>query len=190
MAHTPPPDETPDPLSSVDTPLTCALGLARPDCDDLEVLHRRPGHTSHNILREAVRNGLVTRVQLNRMHFGTRAKIKRVLCDTCAKAKISRTSFPRWRERMADFVPGLRVSADILIMLKPPLVRNLNMCGYIHWSRGKAFVLKCLDALVQSDFSPFGFTLRQRRGARVSQCTVVPTCPPDCHYTHLGTLQK
>ena len=60
VAPTTPPGETPDPLSSVNTPLTCALGFARPDCDDLELLHRRTGHTSHNILHEAVRNGLVT----------------------------------------------------------------------------------------------------------------------------------
>ena len=101
-APTHPPNEPHDSISSANMPLTCALGHARPDCDDLELLHRRTGHRSHNILREAVRNGLVTGVQLDRKHFGTRSKIKRVLCDTCAKAKISRTSFPRSRERMAD----------------------------------------------------------------------------------------
>ena len=118
-AHTHPPDEPHDPISSANIPITCALGHARPDCDDLELLHRRTGHTSHNILREAVRNGHVTGVQLDRKYFGTRSKIKRVLCDTCAKAKISRTAFPRSREQMADLRPGSRV-ADILIMLNTP----------------------------------------------------------------------
>ena len=87
VAPTSPPDEMPDPLSLVDTPLTCALGHTRPDCEDLKLLHRRTGYTSHNILREEVRNGLVTGVQVNRKHFGTRAKIKRILCDTCARPR-------------------------------------------------------------------------------------------------------
>jgi hypothetical protein len=40
------------------------LGKGRPDVDELELLHRRTGHTSHNTLREAVRKILVTGVVL------------------------------------------------------------------------------------------------------------------------------
>ena len=166
-----PPDKPHDSISSANMPLTCALGHARPDCDDLELLHRRTGHTSHNILREAVRNGLVTGVQLDRKHFGTRSKINRVLCDTCAKAKISRTSFPRSRERLADLGPGSRVGADILITLNTPsregykyvliLVDYASKYVWIYplVSRDEASVLKCLTTSVQSDFPPFGFKL-------------------------------
>ena len=133
--------------------------------------YRRTGHTSHNILREAVRNGLVTGVQLDWKHFGTRSKIKRVLCDTCAKAKISRTSFPRSRERMADLGPGSRVGADILIMLNTPsregykyVLILVDYASKYVWtyplvSRDEASVLKCLTTFVQSDFPPFGFKL-------------------------------
>ena len=116
-----------------------------------------------------VRNGLVTGVQLDRKHFVT--QIKGVLCDTCAKTKISRTSFPRSRKRMADLGPGSHVGDNILIMLNTPSREGFNyvlilvdyaskyVWIYLLFSRNEASVLKCLTTIVQSDFPPFGFKL-------------------------------
>jgi hypothetical protein len=95
-----------------------ALGEGQPDVDELELLHRRTGHTSHNTLREAVRNLLVTGVVLPRRHFGSKAKQKyKGLCDICGRSKIARRSFPRRPDRLANLRPRSRVSADVIIML-------------------------------------------------------------------------
>jgi hypothetical protein len=84
----------------------------------LKLLRRRTGHTSHNTLRNAVRNLLVTGVVLPRRHFGSKAKQKyKGLCDICGRSKIARRSFPRRPDRLTDLRPGSRVSADVIIML-------------------------------------------------------------------------
>jgi hypothetical protein len=51
-----------------------ALGEGQPNVNELEPLHRRTGYTSHNTLREAVWNLLVTGVVLPRSHFSSKAK--------------------------------------------------------------------------------------------------------------------
>jgi hypothetical protein len=84
----------------------------------LKLLRRRTGHTSHNTLRNAVRNLLVTGVVLPRRHFGSKSKQKyKGLCDICGRSKIARRSFPRRPDRLTDLRPGSRVSADVIIML-------------------------------------------------------------------------
>ena len=101
----------------------CALGSAVPDVDELELLHRRSGHVSHGILREAVRNQLVTGVLPDWKFFSTKACQKfKTLCDNCAKAKISRVLFPRSQERdqVTNLRPGKLVGTDVLIMLNVP----------------------------------------------------------------------
>ena len=86
------------------------LGEGQPDVDELELLHRKTGHTSHNTLREAVRNLLVTGVTLPRSLFGNKAKQKhKGLCDICGRSKITRRSFPRRPDRLVNLRPGSRV---------------------------------------------------------------------------------
>jgi hypothetical protein len=98
-----------------------ALGNAQPNIDKLDLLHRRTGHTSHQLLREAVRNGLVTGITLERKYFSDKARRKfKGVCDTCAKAKITRLSFPQQQDRVKNLLPGDRLSSDILIMLNEP----------------------------------------------------------------------
>ena len=146
--------------------------------------------------------GLVSGVQLDWKRFGTRAKIMRVPCNACAKAKISRTSFSRSQERMADHIPGQRENADTLIMLntssregfKYVLILVDFVSKYV-WlyplvSRDEASVLKCLAAFIQSAFPPFGFKLGQLHsdsGAELVSAKVLtsylPTESPP--YTHL-----
>jgi hypothetical protein len=65
-----------------------------------------------------VRNLLVTGVVLPRHHFSSKAKQKhKGLCDICGRSKITRRSFPRRLDRLANLRPGSRVSADVIIML-------------------------------------------------------------------------
>ena len=45
------------------------LGAGVPEVDTMELFHRRTGHTSYGILREAVQSQLVTGVRLDRKHF-------------------------------------------------------------------------------------------------------------------------
>jgi predicted DNA-binding protein len=84
-----------------------ALANAHPDIDKLDLLHRRTGYTSHQLLREAIRNGLVTGMTLERKYFSDRARRKfKEGSDTCAKAKITRLSFPQQQERVKNLNPG------------------------------------------------------------------------------------
>jgi hypothetical protein len=72
-----------------------ALGEGQPDVDELELLHRWTGHTSHNTLREAVRNLLVTGVVLPRRHFGSKAKQKyKGLCESAEGPRSPDAPFP------------------------------------------------------------------------------------------------
>jgi hypothetical protein len=94
---------------------------------ELELLHRRTGHTSHNTLREAVRNLLVTGVVLPRRLFGSKAKQKyKGLCGICGRSKIARRSFPRRPNRLAKLRPGYRVSTDVIIMLNTTSLEGYN----------------------------------------------------------------
>ena len=53
--------------------LTVDLEVAA-DGDELESLHRRTGHTSHGILREAMQIQLVTGVKIDRKYCSSRAR--------------------------------------------------------------------------------------------------------------------
>jgi hypothetical protein len=149
-----------------------ALGEGQPDVDELELLHRRTGHTSHNTLREAVRNLLVTGVVLPRRHFGSKAKQKyKGLCDICGRSKIARRSFPRRPDRLANLRPGSRVSADVIIMLnttslegyKYVLLLEDNASKYV-WSfplkdRTAPEILTQLKTFLTHDLPALGITL-------------------------------
>ena len=76
-------------------------------------------HTSHVILREAMRNQLVTGVRLDRKFFSTKARQK---FNTVCHLRQSKDSFPRSQERdqVTDLRQGKRVGADVLIILNVP----------------------------------------------------------------------
>ena len=146
------------------------------ECEQVcALLHRRSGHTSHGILREAVRNQLVTGVRLDRKFFSTKARQKfKALCDICAKAKISRVSLPRSLEQdqVAELRPGKRVGADVLIMLNVPSREEYTSvlflvdfaCKYC-WvylllkKRDEGSAKACLQKFLDEDFKQFGVTL-------------------------------
>jgi hypothetical protein len=102
------------PLFRPSVPFVGALGHGVPVVDRLELLHRRMGHTAHDILKEAVRNSVVTGVALERWQFNAKESKKRHqgVCDICAKTKITRASFPRNPHRLDNLSPG-----DVIIFL-------------------------------------------------------------------------
>ena len=85
-------------LSSGSCEQVYKLGAGIPEVDTLELFHRRTGHTSHGILREAVQSQLVTGVRLNRKHFSQRAKRQFKGCATYAlrpRCSVHRFHAPR-----------------------------------------------------------------------------------------------
>ena len=98
-----------------------SLGSTAPDVDQLTLFHQRCGDHSTKVLREAIRSQLIQGVTLDRKYFTKKHQSKyKCLCDICARAKMTRVSFPAVRDRRLGLTPGQYMSSDILIMSSTP----------------------------------------------------------------------
>jgi hypothetical protein len=144
-----------------------------PDIDTLDLWHRRTADTSHNSIREAVRNKLIEGVVLDRKHFTTKGrKGYKCPCDVCARAKMHRISFPSVRDRLVGLSPGDYMSADILIMNNIPsregykyvffvVDHSSKTCwGYPMERRDAETVLKHLKELIEVELPSRGIRMK------------------------------
>lgn len=69
-------------------------------------LHRKMGHINHDDLRDMVRKGMVTGIDLD-------LDSKPIFCETCVKAKAARKSFPKVATGTSTKAYGDKVVADV-----------------------------------------------------------------------------
>ena len=89
----------------------------------VELLHERYGHFSNQKLIRAHKHILFSGSGLERPHLSKkfRRSVKRHLCKSCAKAKITRQSFPALESdelQAAKFLD--KVTVDIVVYLNCP----------------------------------------------------------------------
>ena len=63
--------------------------------DVLDLIHNKCGHGNKKMLIEAVKNKLITGVQLSDKHLRKHKESDRHVCDVCARAKITRATFAK-----------------------------------------------------------------------------------------------
>ena len=179
------------------------LGSTCPDVDPLALLHKRTGDSTVGILREAVRTQVIEGVSLPRSCFITKKSKKKFkcLCDVCARAKITRHSFPEVRDRMKGLRPGDVVSADILLMLNIPSRENYRYVLHIidhatkqSWvyplkTRESKELLVALKQIVEDDLPKLNILTVAVSSLRKKCCSFFTALTSTLH-THLVIRQR
>ena len=139
--------------------------------DKLELLHLRTGHVSKHKLLEAFRHTLVEGTGLQRTHLSKKSRQKAKghhLCGSCAKAKITRRSFPEQPvEKLEAMVFLQKVTVDISVYLNCPSRQGYkyvmvftDIATKYFWryplkQRTGQEVLRCLKLLVEVELPKF-----------------------------------
>jgi hypothetical protein len=128
------------------------------DADPVDLLHDRCGHFSKVKLLEAHRHMLFTGSGLSRRHLSKKSwrYVKRHLCKSCARAKITRTSFNASEPDEPQATKFLeKVTADISVYLNCPS------------RQGYKYVLVFTDVATKMIWE---YPLKERTGEDVLRC--------------------
>ena len=144
--------------------------------DKLELLHLRTGHVAKSKLLEAFRLSLADGTGLQRGHLSKKNRKKSHLCDSCAKAKITRRSFPEQPAAVLSALSFLeKVTVDISVYVNCPsrqgyryVIVFTDVATKYFWhyplvNRTGEAVLKCVKDLVEVQFVQFPGTHRMQR---------------------------